>query len=285
MASLKHSKYRNSGILFELLVRQTTADFIANRESKAVKILKKYFTNTELGKEYALYNGVITSPKLSESKAEMLISTILEQYKKLDKEAIQKLKYNLIREIKSGYDIDDFFKAKVDNYKTLAAIYNTLESQNTKDVDIKQVFLNKVVVLEHVTKSKLENMPASKNIMEELMQEDKEIRLLTYKILVEKFNEKYDNMSIRQKDVLNNYITSISNTTKLNSYVNLQLTEIKADILKLSKKVTDPVVKIKLDEVVKLVQPIKEGKRVKDETISGLLQYIDLIDELKKIHK
>jgi hypothetical protein len=282
---LQHSKYRNSGILFELLVRQTTADFIANRESKAVKILKKYFTNTELGKEYALYNGVITSPKLSESKAEMLISTILEQYKKLDKEVIQKLKYNLIREIKAGYDIDDFFKAKVDNYKTLAAIYNTLESQNIKDVDIKQVFLNKVVVLEHVTKSKLENMPASKNIMEELMKEDKEIRLLTYKILVEKFNDKYDNMSIRQKDVLNNYITSISNTTKLNSYVNLQLTEIKADILKLSKKVTDPVIKIKLDEVIKLVQPIKEGKRVKDETISGLLQYIDLIDELKKIHK
>lgn len=285
MASLKHSKYRNSGILFELLVRQTTADFIANRESKAVKILKKYFTNTELGKEYALYNGIITSPKLSESKAEMLISTILEQYKKLNKESIEKLKYNLIREIKSGYDIDEFFKAKVDNYKTLAAVYNTLESQNTKDIDIKQVFLNKVVVLEHVTKSKIENMPASKSIMEELMHEDKEIRLLTYKILVEKFNQKYENLSARQKDILNTYIVSISNTTKLNSYVNKQLTEIKSDILKLAKKVTDPVVKIKLDEVVKLVQPIQEGKRIKDETISGLLQYVDLIEELKKIHK
>jgi hypothetical protein len=282
MASFKHSKYRNSGILFELLVRQTTADLIANRDSKAVKILKKYFTNTELGREYALYNNVITSQKLSESKAEMLISTIVEQYKKLNKESIQKLKYNLIREIKSSYDIDEFFKAKVDNYKTLAAVYNTLESQNIKEVDVRQVFLNKVVVLEHVTKSKLENMPVSKTIMEELMQEDKEIRLLTYKILVEKFNEKYDNLSVRQKDVLKNYIVSISDTTKLSTYVNTQLTEIKSEIQTISKKVSDQVVKIKLDEVVKLIQPVS---KIKDETISGLLQYIDLIDELNKIHK
>lgn len=282
MASFKHSKYRNSGILFELLVRQTTADLIANRDSKAVKILKKYYTNTELGKEYALYNNVITSPKLSESKAEMLISTIIEQYKKLNKESIQKLKYNLIKEIKASYDIDEFFKAKVNNYKTHAAIYNTLESQNTKDVDVRQVFLNKVVVLEHVTKSKLENMPVSKSIMEELMQEDKEIRLLTYKILVEKFNQKYNNLSGRQKDVLNNYIISISDTTKLNQYVNTQLTEIKSEIQAISKKVTDKVVKIKLDEVVKLIQPVT---KIKDETIAGLLQYIDLIDELNKVHK
>lgn len=282
MASFKHSKYRNSGILFELLVRQTTADLIANRDSKAVKILKKYFTNTELGREYALYNNVITTPKLSESKAEMLISTIVEQYKKLNKESIQKLKYNLIKEIKSSYDIDEFFKAKVDNYKTLAAVYNTLESQNTKEVDVRQVFLNKVVVLEHVTKSKIENMPVSKTIMEELMQEDKEIRLLTYKILVEKFNQKYDGLSGRQKDVLKNYIVSISDTTKLNEYINTQLTEIKTEIQTISKKVTDQVVKIKLDEVVKLIQPVT---KIKDETISGLLQYIDLIDELNNVQK
>jgi DNA mismatch repair ATPase MutS len=125
-------------------------------------------------------------------------------------------------------------------------------------------------------------MPVSKSIMEELMKEDKEIRLLTYKILVEKFNQKYNNLSGRQKDVLNNYIISISDTTKLNQYVNAQLTEIKSEIQTISKKVTDKVVKIKLDEVVKLIQPVT---KIKDETIAGLLQYIDLIDELNKVHK
>lgn len=285
MASIKHSKYRNSGILFELLVRQTTADLVANKDSKAVKILKKYFSNTELGREYALYNNIVTSPKLSETKANMLITTVLEQYAKLNKEAIQKLKFNLIREIKANYEINEFFKAKVDNYKTYASIFSIFESQIQKNIDAKQIFLNKVVILEHVTKSKIEDMQASKSIVEDLMKEDKEIRLLTYKILVEKFNDKYQGLSERQKHVLKTYITSVSDTTKLNSFVNTQLQEIKTDLQKLSAKIPDQVMKIKLDEVVKLVTPIKEGSGIKDETISGLLQYIDLIEELKKSQK
>ena len=121
--AIKHSKYRNTGILFELLVRQTTADLLSNQDSKAVKILKKHFTNTDLGKEYRLYSAFITSPKLSEAKAEILISTILEQYKKLDHEKLSKLKYNLIKEIKRNYELDEFFKAKIDNYKPYASIY------------------------------------------------------------------------------------------------------------------------------------------------------------------
>lgn len=284
MASIKHSKYRNSGILFELLVRQTTADLVANRDSKAVKLLKKYFTNTELGREYALYNSIITSSKLSEVKANMLISTVLEQFSKLNRNTIQKLKYNLIKEIKSNYDIDEFFKAKVDNYKTYASIFNIFESQYSTSADAKNIFLNKVVILEHITKSKIEDMKAS-TIVEDLMKEDKEIRLLTYKILVEKFNDKYENLSEKQKYVLKTYITSISDTTKLNSFVNKQLQEIKVDLQKLSAEIPDQVMKIKLDEVIKLIAPIKEGSRIKDETISGLLQYIDLIEELKKSQK
>ena len=54
--AVKHSKYRNTGILFELLVRQTTADLLENKDSKAVKILKKYFTNTDLGKDHTIFS-------------------------------------------------------------------------------------------------------------------------------------------------------------------------------------------------------------------------------------
>ena len=282
MTKIKHSKYRNSGVLFELLIRQTTSDLIANRESKAVKILKKYFTNTELGREYAMYNTLTISPKLSESKAEMLISTVLEQHKKLNKESLQKMKYNLIREIKANYDLDEFFKAKIDNYKTYAAIYNTFESENANETDSKHIFLNKVVILEHITKTNLNQLPASKSIVEDLMKEDKEIRILTYKILVEKFNDKYDNLSERQKQVLNKYITSISDTTKLKKYLNEEMSAIKADIEILMKKIPDQVIKIKLEEISKFIKPIKQTSRVKDETLSGILQYIDLIEELKK---
>lgn len=280
--AIKHSKYRNTGILFELLVRQTTSDLINNQDSKAVKILKKYFTNTELGKEYSLYSTFASSPKLSEAKAEILISTIVEQYKKLDFEKINKLKYNLIREIKNSYDLDNFFKAKIDNYKPFASIYTIFESQTAKTIDTKQVLLNKINLLEHLTGDLSSDSKAPKSLVEEFMKEDKEIRLLAYKILVEKFNNKYKDMSDRQKEVLKEYITNVSDTKNLKTYLNGQLETIKNEITDLKESSQDPVVKIKLDEVLKFIKPIKENQSIKDETITGILQYCDLIDELKK---
>ena len=280
--AIKHSKYRNTGILFELLVRQTTSDLLNNQDSKAVKILKKYFTNTELGKEYSLYSTFSASPKLSEAKAEILISTIIEQYKKLDHEKLAKLKYNLIKEIKKTYDLENFFKAKIDNYKPFASIYTIFESQNSQSVDTKQLILNKINLLEHLTATPAGNTKAPKSLVEEFMKEDKEIRLLAYKILVEKFNSKYEGMSERQKEVLKEYITNISDTKNLKVYLNNQLDTIKKELTELKQATKDQVVKIKLEEVLKFVTPIKENQSIKDEVITGILQYFDLIDELKK---
>ena len=280
--AIKHSKYRNTGILFELLVRQTTSDLLNNQDSKAVKILKKYFTNTELGKEYSLYSTFSASPKLSEAKAEILISTIIEQYNKLDHQKVAKLKYNLIKEIKKTYDLDNFFKTKVDNYKPFASIYTIFEGQNTKSVDTKQLILNKINLLEHLTETPAGDTKAPKSIVEEFMKEDKEIRLLAYKILVEKFNNKYQGMSERQKDVLKEYITNISDTKNLKLYLNNQIDQIKTELTELKNTTNDAIIKIKLEEVIKFVMPIKENQSIKDEVITGILQYFDLIDELKK---
>lgn len=282
MAFIKHSKYRNSGILFELLVRQVTADLIQNQESKAVKILKKYFTNTELGAEYSLYSSLVSSPKLSESKADLLISTILEQYKKLDFEKLEKQKFNLIKEIKKNYDLNEFFKAKIDNYKIYASIYTILESHKNPKSDIQQIFSNKINLLEHITKEPITDKSAPKAIIEDLMKEDKEIRILAYKILVEKFNSKYEILSERQREVLKNYIASISDTTNLTIYLNEQITTIKKDLSKLVDGIKDPVAKIKVQEVVKFLKPIKENKAIKDETLTGILQFLDLIKELEE---
>jgi hypothetical protein len=283
MSVIKHSKYRNSGILFELLVRRTTADLLENKDSRAVKLLKKYFTNTELGREYYLYNSLINSQKINEAKADILINTVLEQYKKLNKSEIEKQKFNLIKEVKRHYNLDEFFKAKIDNYKVYASIYTIFESQGNKKSDVTQVFNNKISILEHITKEPIFDKSAPKAIIEELMKEDKEIRILAYKILVEKFNEKYQGMSARQKEVLKVYINSISDSTALAEYLNEQLTTLKAEIIDLTKKVDDAATKIKLAEVVKFIKPIKENKAVKDETITGILQFIELVEEVNKI--
>jgi len=266
-----------------LLVRQTTADLLENKDSKAVKILKKYFTNTDLGKEYNLYNTLVTSKKLTEAKAEILISTVIDQYKKIDFETTNRLKYNLIKEIKKSYKLEDFFKAKVENYKSYASIYTLFESQHSSQSDTKQIIANKINLLERISKEDIKNKKVPTSLVEELMKEDKEIRLMTYKILVEKFNDKYGTLSIKQKAVLKEYIASISDTQTLKESLNKRLSSIKKELTNLSKTVESPVVAIKLNEVIKLISPIKDNIGVKDEIVSGILQYYDLIDELKSI--
>jgi len=283
--AIKHSKYRNTGILFELLVRQTTSDLLNNQDSKAVKILKKHFTNTELGKEYSLYSAFVTSPKLSEAKAEILISTILEQYKKLSHETLSKAKYNLIKEIKKTYNLEDFFKAKIENYKPYASVYTIFESQSSPNSDTKQIVLNKINLLEHITQESIKDMQAPQSMVEELMNEDKEIRILTYKLLVEKFNKKYQGLSERQKGILKEYVASISDSANLRKFLNEKLKEIKQELIEQTEKVKDKVTKIKTQEVIKFIKPLKEGIAIKDETITGLLQYYELIDELKRVSK
>jgi hypothetical protein len=279
---VKHSKFRNPAILFELLVRQTTADLVQNKDTKAVKILKKYFVNTELGKEYQLYNSFNTTEKLSEAKAEMFISTVLEQRKKLDNEKLNKQKYNLIKEIKSSYNIDDFFKAKIDSYKTYASIYTVFESQYSSTVDTKQVLLNKINLLEHITEEEIQNKPITVTMVQDLMKEDKEIRLLAYKLMVEKFNSKYNNFSERQKEVLKEYINNISETESLKSYLNGLIKQIKTELVEVKKGIEDKVTVIRLNETIKLLNPIKQNESIKDDAISNLLQYIELIDILKQ---
>jgi len=279
---IKHSKYKNTGVLFELLVRQSTSDLMSNVDSKAVKIFKKYFTNTELSKEYNLYNTVLNAPKLNESKAEVLVNTIVEQAKKLDREKLDKEKYNLIREIKKHYDLDNFFKAKIDAYKVYASVYTLIENQLSSTMnDTKQIITNKLSLLEHITKETLTERKVASKVVEEFMKEDKEIRVLAYRILVEKFNEKYSSLSVEQKDLLKEYINNISDTKKLKTYLNTRLLEVKTEIVGFKETTKDKVLKIKLNEVLNFIKPIAANESIKDEVLIGLMQYYQLISELK----
>jgi hypothetical protein len=280
--TIKHSKYRNTGILFELLVRQTTSDLLENKDSKAVKLLKKYFNNTDLGREYSLYTSFNVKDKLSESKAEMLISTIIDERKKLNQEVLNKLKYNLIKEIKSNYNIDNFFKAKINNYKTYASIYNIFESIYNKSINTNFILKNKLTLLECVCTNN-DNNKKSDNIVDDFVKEDKEIRILAYKIMVEKFNDRYKNLSDRQKNVLKEYINNISETENLKEYINKTISSIKRELSFLKESIEDQVTKIKLTETIKLIKPINKNQFVKDETIESVLQYIDLIEQIKLI--
>lgn len=283
---IKHKKYQNTGVLFELLVRQIASDTISGKDSPAVGIVKKYFSNTELSKEHRLYQTLINSSKvLSEGKAEILINTTLDLSKRLNKTILRKEKYNVIKDIKEHYNIDEFFKSKISYYKEYAAIYNLFESKNSKEfVDPTITINNKITLLEHISQAKIKKEDVENQLLEEYEAMDKGTRLLVYRLLLEKFNTKYSKLSEPQKIVLKEFINNISDTVKLRVFVNEEYTKIKKDLIVLTSKVNDQVTKIKLQEVINLTKNLNKNsiQNVKDEDIITLLQYHQLISDLKE---
>jgi hypothetical protein len=276
--SIKHSKFKNTGLLFELLVRQITSDTLEGKNSAAINILKKYFVNTELGKEYRLYEQVTAYKNLSESKAEMVINTLVETSTKLKRSEIRKQKYNLVREIKDSYNVEKFFKAKVTNYKVFAALNNLIENQSSDKVVPETVINNKITILEHLTKTA--TLVQADELMEEYKGYGKDLRILTYKMLLDKFNEKYDHLTVKQKEVLREVITSVDNTDKLKEYYNTRIVEVQNLLEQKTSKIKDEVLKIKITEVLKYVKPLEKTEKVTNDAIINLLQYYELVNEL-----
>jgi hypothetical protein len=281
---LKHNKFKNTGILFELLTRQITADIMSNRESAAVDIVKKYFSRGELSKEYKLYQTLTKVASLSESKAESIINSTIKLAERLNRTALRKEKYNLIKEIKEKYDLEEFFKAKIHNYKAYAAVYNLIESHlSTEFIEPSFVIDNKVTLLEFLTKQDVDKNKIEDQVMNEYASQDKATRNLISKIMIEKFNEKYADLLPEQREVLKVYINKISNTVSLREYVNKSFESVKASLGILQAKVTDQRTQIKLKELQSIIKPLDKNESVKDEDILNLLQFHELIHEIQSL--
>ena len=279
--NIKHSKYRNSGILFELLVRQITSDTLDGSNSPARKILKEYFVKTELGKEYKLYEQLSKNSNLTEAKANLILSSLLESSKNLNRSILKRQKYNLISEIKKHYDVNKFFKHKLPHYKIQAAFYMLTEIKANKSFSNPELEINnKITILEHLSNKKVVK-ESKQTVVDEFQTYDKDLRTLTYRVLLNKFNDKYDNLLEGQKSILKELITSIDNTPRLKEFYNTKTNEIKTSLTELNKTVKDKATQIKIQEVVKILPTIDKTSRVKDDDLINLLQYYDLIEELK----
>jgi hypothetical protein len=280
--NIKHSKYKNTGILFELLVRQVTSDTLNGSASPALNIIKKYFVKSELGKELKLYESFTKSKKLNESRSNLLLQTILESAKKLNRKNLKREKYNLINEIKKHYNLDEFFKTKLPNYKTQAALYTLVEAQNSAElISPDQIVSNKYTLLEHLTLGPVNQEKVKEEVLEEFQTYDKDVRILTYKILLEKFNGKYSNLYESQKEVLKEFITSVDSTPKLRNFYNNKIQDLRSELKEISKTIADKVVQIKLNEVLPLIVELEKNYPIKTDNLVDLLQYCELVEELK----
>jgi hypothetical protein len=285
MKKIKHSKFKNTGVLFELLVRQITLEVLnGDKTENAKNILKEFFSpNTELNKELRLYDILLKEKYSSETKADRLVETVCDAHNKLNHVTLSKEKFNLIKEISEKFEIEQFLASPISNYKTLASIYKVFESKRTDGYDIKDIFNSKITLIENITsKPAQKTQPTDeKKLIETYKQQDKDLRLLTYKILVETFNKKYTNLDDSQKNLLKEYINNISNTTKFIDYVGKELPNIIAELNIIKSKLKDRVTQIKLSETISLLEKMKIGKTVSDSQVSSIMLSYELIKELK----
>jgi hypothetical protein len=286
MKKIKHSKFKNTGFIFELLVRQVTSEILSSSKSVAEKILKEHFNSKkELSKELKLYQYLVNEKYNSESKAEKFIDTVCEARKRLDEAKLTKEKYNLIKVIKEQYGLEEFIKSPVANYKALASIYKIFEVTTSEEQYEPTDIVNaRFTIAESIINSSIQNkeLKVKDAVLEEYKKQDEDLRAVTYKLLVENFNKKYKNLTSEQKDLLREYINNINNTGKLSEYVNGEVANIIKSLKEVGNKINDKVTKIKLAETISNIKKVKSVKRIKEEHLSALMMTYELINELKE---
>jgi hypothetical protein len=283
MKKLKHSKYKNTGILFEMLVRKLTSETLSSNKTVTVDIIKKYFgKNTELSKELQLYNALLKEQFKSEAQGLDYIRTVKSAHDKLNQSVLKRQRYNLVKEISEKFVFSNMSKIHISNYKPLASIYMIFEYEETSNpkqlLECKNVILQNGIITE---KKQIEKDP----VLENFESQPKDIRLLTYKLMIDKFNEKYSkNLDESQKQLLNKYITNVNDTAALKEYVQTVIPRIKKDLASQAKQITDKATQIKVQKLSEMLCTVENMKTIKESHILSLLRYFDLVRELKEMH-
>lgn len=286
MKKIKHSKFKNVGFIFELLTRQITLEIINGSEEKGKQIIKEFYgKGTEISKELRLFNLLINEKYNSEAKAEKFIDAILEAHSRIDYTKIQKEKYHLIKSIKENFEITNFLASPVTNYKILASIHKLFEGKKNDVLHVKDVFDSKLTIVEHISsKSKSALKTKENKLVEDYKKQEKDLRLLTYKILVETFNKKYTNLNESQKGLLREYINNITNTSNFNEYFESELIKTITELHSMYKGMKDKITKIKLRETINVLKKQRIGKKITDDQVSALMMSYELVKEIKNVN-
>ena len=284
----KHNKIKNTGILFELLTRQIAVDVMNDsKNSPAIKIIKEFFNEkTTLGREKELYSILIEKKYKTAEQANILLEAVIKNRRKLSNRRLKNEKYNLIKRIKENYSVNDFFNSRIPNYKVLASIYNVFELESSKEkIGPIEETDSKISIVENICGQSIKQSKKSKDLVESYQSQEQDVRLLTYQLLVDKFNKKYSNLNESQKNLLREYINNLSNTNSLREFIDTEVTKVKSKLKEHLSKINDKITKIKLTEAIKHTDNAVGGKFVKDSHVVSLMRYYELIKELDNVHK
>ena len=278
---IKHNKVKNTAFLYECLTRQITSDVLSNVEpSPALAIVKEFFKPTTiLGKELVLYKALTSNKLKNENKINYLVDSVLRERTKLNYSELRRGKYNLIKKITEHYELKDFFRTRISNFKDIASVYKLFEIQtNSNPFEETEI---RFVVMENL-KDKGTPKSEKQSVVEKFEKESKDLRLLSYKILVDKFNQKYSNLNESQRDLLKTYINNISNTSTLKEFMANEITTLKDKISKIHPKIDDKVVSIKLKECLNVLKKLNKGNVVNEEQLITMMRFYSLLDEINE---
>lgn len=281
---MKTSKFKNTGFLYEILVRQITNDVINENRDDSYKIVKSYFGNTNnvLIDELNLYKMLIEEKFDSENRALDFLNSVIKSRKKLNSEDLKQKKYNLVKEIKNKYDLDKLVKTRVPDYKLYSSIYKLFEYDEADDpLDINRA---KNYVVNHLLRKNKENQQNDENskITEYFRKMDSETAQMVYEIMVDKFNEKYKDLLSEQKEILQEYIINSANSENYISYFRNKADDFYNRLKNVDIK--DKSLQIKMKETNKLLSENFEGLNfVKDRHLMLLMKSAELLNELNKL--
>jgi hypothetical protein len=267
-----------------MMVRKLTSETLTSDKSVAIDIIKKYFgKNTELAKEMKLYNAMLKEQFKSEASALDYIRSLKSAHTKLNKTVLRRERYNLIKEISSHFNLEQISKIRVPNYKVLASTYIIFE--NDASDNPKQIMECKNQIINTIITERAQIDKQIDTVLETFKSQPKDQRLLTYKLLVDKFNNKYSGLDENQKGLLNKYITNVNDTVVLKEYIQQIIPTIKTQLSNHISKITDPATKIKITRLSEMLCDVENINVIKESHVLNLLRYFDLINELNEAHK
>lgn len=285
MTKIKHNKIKNTGILFEALVRQITADVLEDKKSSvSSQIIKEFFNkNTELRKELQLYHSLIKENYTNEVKASSFVDAVVDARKKLNNSKLRREKYEIIKKLKENFSIENLFSSRIDTYPVYASIYKLFEYslQENELTNPSDLISAKFTVVDHLVRKNTSKVKPKNSIVETLTKEPMQVRVLTQQIIVDNFNKAFSNkLTEEQKLLVRDYINNVSNTNPLNEAILKRLPVISKKLKQLIDTIPDKAIKIKVAEVKSGIDKLKNYKTIKDNHVLALLRTYSLIDEI-----
>lgn len=266
LEKIKHNKIKNTGLIYQILVRKMIQQATNGKKPTAYNIFNNFFSKDKaLGKQLAIYNLLTNTKYENKDMASSLFEEALDLRMKIDDIRLDKQKYYCIKQIKKHYRIKPLFQTKVDNYKVYASIYKVFESLRYSEYNPLTIVQSRHHVLDFMLRPLQEQSQVDSQDMKLFREQDYDVKEAALTLYVQKFNQKFAVLNESQKQLLKKYTYTMTDNTQLDGYMNKEI-----DRLHQMFKDDDNE---KVQQIFENVDKIKSINNIQDKLYSVLNLY------------